>query len=94
MTLCASCAAGVPCHEHDQPAGEHYDPPPRDVVTDVLDWSTDLLEALDGVMVRLWFCPDQAGHNPEGELRPTVEWRDGVAHCLEPDCGRTSAGRA
>lgn len=50
-----------------------------------------LLRELGNVPVMFWTCPvrghsDSDRHNP----RQTVEWRDGVAHCLTPGCGRTS----
>lgn len=43
--------------------------------------------------LRFWTCPIR-GHSDGSrrtEAAPTVEWRNGVAHCLAPNCGRTSA---
>lgn len=58
-----------------------------------MDWD-ELLEALGDVRFQFWVCP-VAGHS-EGDWRttalvPTVEWVGDVAHCLAPDCTRTSA---
>jgi hypothetical protein len=51
-------------------------------------------EVLGRMKFVIWFCPDRREHArnrddniPQG---PTVEWRDGVAYCLEPGCGNTS----
>lgn len=49
----------------------------------------DLLAA-SNVRVHLWFCPDRVVHGDEPD-KPTVQWRDRVAHCLNPSCNRTSA---
>lgn len=49
------------------------------------DWPEELLNA----RVRIWFCPDRSEHGNE-EGKPTVEWRDGVAYCLNPKCERKS----
>lgn len=40
--------------------------------------------------VVFWMCPVE-GHGEGPPLRETVRWIDGVAHCMEPGCGRTSA---
>jgi hypothetical protein len=46
--------------------------------------------ALGNARVRFWMCPVPE-HDGRGEpIRQTVEWRDGVAHCLTPGCDRTS----
>ena len=29
MTLCAKCGVGVPCFDHDSPAGPHFNPMPE-----------------------------------------------------------------
>lgn len=50
-----------------------------------------LMEALGGLRVQAWFCPDDHSHGWPGCPGPTVEWRDNVAHCLKPGCGKTSA---
>ena len=43
--------------------------------------------------LRFWTCPIR--RHSDGSWRtgavPTVEWRDGVAHCLAPGCERTSS---
>ncbi len=56
------------------------------------DWFEEFLQLLDSANVRvcLWFCPDREIHGDEPG-KPTVQWRDGVAHCLNPACSRTSA---
>lgn len=43
------------------------------------NWPEELLNA----RVRFWLCP----RHRQG----SVEWRGDVAHCLEPECGHTSA---
>ena len=51
-----------------------------------------LREVLTSAPVRFWICPIEAHHHDYPEPpRETVRWIDGVAHCMEPDCGRTSA---
>ncbi len=54
-------------------------------MTGLAPWPEEVLRA----RVRFWVCP--RGHSSTGPLRPTVEWRDGVAHCLTPTCPHTSA---
>ena len=99
MTLCAICATGVLCVEHDRPAGAHYAPGP---ISDYLGIDR-LLEELDEAaerglvrrrfVVQFWTCPDGHSEVKPGEpLRQTVEWRGGVAHCLTGGCRRTSEG--
>lgn len=51
-----------------------------------------LEELLGNVRVSMWVCPDRE-HRRNGH-GPTVEWRDGVAHCLTDGCDRTSANTA
>lgn len=46
-------------------------------------------ELLAGARVSMWVCPVRE-HRRNGN-RPTVQWRDGVAHCLTDGCDRTSA---
>ena len=46
-------------------------------------------EALENVYVRVWFCPARNEHS-YAPGRPHVEWVDGVAHCLSPECERSS----
>lgn len=53
----------------------------------------ELMAGLGQLQVRFWICPKQAHHDrigPDGERLPTVEWRDDVAYCLTPGCGRSS----
>lgn len=54
----------------------------------------DLDDALSGVKVRFWLCP-VVGHRDRRDSKgypvEEVEWVDGVASCLFPGCGRTSA---
>ncbi len=61
------------------------------------DEHEDLWEILGNMPVRIWFCPDRRQHerdrNHEPPNRPTVEWRDKVAHCLEPGCGNKSTDK-
>lgn len=51
------------------------------------------------VRARFWTCPID-GHSTSRGLRPlheltqTVEWRDGIAYCLTPGCGRTNTDPA
>jgi hypothetical protein len=61
----------------------------------------DWVIALGKMQIGFWLCP--AGHSDTVGLTTeeraahrarnsgTVEWRDGIARCLHPDCGRTSA---
>lgn len=53
----------------------------------------ELLALIGDLPIQFWTCPVE-GHS-EGtwrtELVQTVEWRGNVAHCLAPNCGRTSA---
>ncbi len=61
------------------------------------DLLEDFWEALGSARFVAWFCPDSEKHderygkNPP--LRRTVEWIDGVAHCLEPGCGKKSTDK-
>lgn len=52
-------------------------------------WFDEFLDAIDkaNVQVLLWFCPVK--EHGQGTRRPTVVWRNGIAHCAE--CPRTSA---
>ncbi len=54
-------------------------------------------EALGKARFVIWFCPDRREHEKKyprnAPLRGTVEWIDGVAHCLEPDCGKKSTDK-
>ena len=52
-----------------------------------------VLSKLGAMRVQFWICPKRAHHDrtgPQGERLATVEWRDGVAYCLTPGCGRSS----
>jgi hypothetical protein len=61
-------------------------------VTDSRHRSFDaLLEALGDVKIQLWFCPEPGHSDSKTPPRQTVDWRDDVAYCLEPGCGRSSA---
>lgn len=53
-------------------------------------WPEELLNA----RVRFWMCPVEhpKRNDDKGWPLPTVEWRGDVAHCLDPGCGKTSAG--
>lgn len=46
-------------------------------------------DVLGSARVVMWVCPVRE-HRRNGN-RPTVAWRDGVAHCLTDGCERTSA---
>ena len=50
-------------------------------------------EGLGKLPIQFWVCPvpGHSQHREDAPLRQTVEWRAGVAHCLEPGCGRSSA---
>lgn len=51
------------------------------------------MEALLNAPVRFWHCPIPAHRNQRDENgwpKLEVEWRGKIAHCLFPDCGRTS----
>jgi hypothetical protein len=50
----------------------------------------DWIKALGTARIEFWACPIE-GHSFGGPLRETVRWVEGVARCLEPGCGRTSA---
>lgn len=59
----------------------------------------DFLGAIDEgvarrkIKIQFWMCPreDHGGKtDANGWPIPSVEWIGGVAHCLEPDCGRKS----
>lgn len=63
------------------------------------DWFDEFLEAIDDgvrkglIRVSIWFCPDETHGGKTDAMGwpiPSVEWTDGVAHCLEPHCGRKS----
>ena len=51
----------------------------------------DWVALLGHLQVQFWVCPDGHSMQDSGGDRPTVQWRDGVAHCLRPGCDRTSA---
>lgn len=44
--------------------------------------------------VQVWVCPRKPhrdrGVDDAGEPVPTVQWREGVAYCATPGCGRSS----
>jgi hypothetical protein len=56
-----------------------------------------LWELFGNMRVVIWFCPDRREHEKKRDkdvrLSPTVEWRDDVAHCLEPGCGNKSTDK-
>lgn len=56
-------------------------------------WIDAIDEALASgrVTMQFWCCPIE---HPPTPGKPTVEWRGDTAHCLYPDCGRTSAAPA
>lgn len=52
------------------------------------------MDELLNVPIRFWVCPVVEHHDPrddQGGMLASVEWRDEVAYCLAPECGRTSA---
>lgn len=57
----------------------------------------DMWEVLGKARFVIWFCPDrrehERKHGANAPLRQTVEWVDGVAHCLEPGCGNKSTDK-
>ena len=57
------------------------------------DWATS--PEFRDLQVKFWGCPE--GHSFRGLYDPpseTVRWIKGVAHCMKPGCGRTSADAA
>ena len=57
----------------------------------------EIWEALGKARFRIWFCSDRKVHGQEpdenGWPKPTVEWIDGVAHCLHPSCENKSTDK-
>lgn len=57
----------------------------------------DLWESIGRMSFVIWFCPDRREHERNRDRsapqKPTVEWVDGVGHCLEPGCGNKSTDK-
>lgn len=54
----------------------------------------DWLATFGSAPVDVWWCPIRSHQDrltDDGWPVVTVEWRDGVAYCTDPDCDRSSA---
>jgi hypothetical protein len=67
-------------HQHTTP----WEPVPADQAREDHD---EILEALGNASFRIWTCPVRA-HTERTCV--TVEWRDNIAYCTFPGCGRSS----
>ena len=90
LNYCAECGYGVPYGKCRTVAA-------LDVVRPAEDGPAErrkiFREGLGKLPIQFWVCPvpGHSQHREDAPLRQTVEWRAGVAHCLEPGCGRSSA---
>lgn len=53
-----------------------------------------LREEMGKMRVVFWVCPVDGHSDSKTPIMTTVEWIDGIAHCMTPGCGRTSADNA